>query len=100
MITRESGALLLALTYPSSEGLYQLANQVIRAEMKEQDTLLDVNRDFETVCRKEAACAPLFLPDQHPTRQGYGLVASVLERELEAQLRKLKQADQAENREP
>ena len=100
VITRESGALLLALTYPSSEGLYQLANQVIRAEMKEQDTLLDVNRDFETVCRKEAACAPLFLSDQHPTRQGYGLVASVLERELEAQLRKLKQADQAENREP
>ena len=99
-ITRESGALMVALTYPSSEGLYQLANEVIRAEMRRQDTLLDVNRDFQRVCRREAACAPLFLPDQHPTRQGYGLVAAVLERELEPQLRRLKVADQAEDRDP
>lgn len=59
-----------------------------------------MNQDFETVCRKEAACAPLFLPDQHPTRQGYGLVAAVLERELEAQLRRLKVTDQDEDRAP
>ena len=85
-MTRESGALLVALTYPSSEGLYQLANEVIRSEMKAQHTLIDVNRTFEVVCRNEAECDPLFLPDRHPTAKGYGIVASVLSRELAAPL--------------
>jgi hypothetical protein len=68
------GAAFVVLTYASHQSLYGSANQVL--------TQIDlprigVDEAFARVC-PSGACPELFLGDQHPTAQGYGLVAAVV----------------------
>jgi lysophospholipase L1-like esterase len=72
-----TGARPILLTYPADRDLYGDANDVIRRAAAETGVpLIDLAASFRPRCAT-LPCAEL-LPDLHPSREGYALVADVL----------------------
>jgi lysophospholipase L1-like esterase len=75
---REQRVPLVFATYPSDAGHYARANEALRAAARATVTpLIEVNDVFRARC-PEPACPELLMPDGHPNRRGYALLAEAI----------------------
>ena len=66
---------MMLLTYPAQGDVYAVANRIIRdvAHAANID-LLDLQERFKSRCQTPS-CPGFFLPDLHPNREGYAVMA-------------------------
>lgn len=69
------GATLVVLTYPSHVTLYGAANLVLGGT--DNLPLVDLATPFQRLC-PDGDCPDIFRADQHPTAEGYQLVAALV----------------------
>ena len=74
-VIQRSGARALFMTYPARFRLYGEANRVIRQSARAKGLpLLDLTVIFQKPCPLEK-CPTMLFDDQHPTAEGYRLMA-------------------------
>ncbi len=80
--TRDLGIPLYFMTYPARWNFYVLANPIIRSVALETETpLIDLTRPFISLCQQKE-CPSYFFTDQHPTAEGYRVVAETIVEKL------------------
>jgi lysophospholipase L1-like esterase len=73
--TRDAGARIALMTYPSRNQHYGRANSFIRAAAQATKApLIDLERDFRPLC-PEVECPKWLFSDQHPRPSGYRVIA-------------------------
>jgi len=82
--TEASGARALFMTYPGRYELYRRANGAILEAARKGLPLLDLTQVFLEPCPL-AKCPEMLFEDQHPTAEGYRLVAKQVAAWIEAQ---------------
>jgi lysophospholipase L1-like esterase len=75
---REQGVPLIFVTYASDAKLYAKANLALRGAARETSTpLIEVSEVFRRRC-PDPSCPELLMPDGHPKRRGYSLLAETI----------------------
>ena len=79
------GAEVRLMTYPARNRLYAQANPVLRSAAERSGVpLIDLEHRFLELCPEEP-CPELLFPDNHPTREGYRIVAQEIVDHLSAE---------------
>ena len=75
-LSRRAPGELFLMTYPSADRFYGIANEIIRTTARAHGmSLIDLEADFRQRCEGQDPCRELLFEDQHPTREGYALIA-------------------------